>query len=119
LVGFLSLGLVILCLGLAMWCHYTSSRLRTQQLLHPQPQSHERLYASYASLHHTYGRPCSVPPDDKAAENIPLDMFIPPPEMYQTPGFRNYLSISDSVASTSRTEDYLNMSRAERSRTLR
>jgi hypothetical protein len=118
LVGFLSLGLVILCLGLAMWCHYTSSRLRTQQLLH-QPQSHERLYTAYASLHHTYGRQSPLPPDDKAAESIPLDMFIPPPKMYQTPGFRNYLSISDSVVGTSRPEESLNVLRAERSRTLR
>jgi hypothetical protein len=119
LVGFLSLGLVVLCLGLTMWCHFTNSRLRTQQLLHPQPQCHERLYTSFASLQHTYGCPSSHPPDDKAAESIPLDMFIPPPEMYQTPGFRNYLSISGSVASTSRAEESLNMLRAERSRTLR
>jgi hypothetical protein len=119
LVGFLSLGLVILCLGLAMWCHYTSSRLRTQQLFHPEPQPHDRLYNSYASLHHIYGRPSCLPPDDKAAESIPLDMFIPPPKMYQTPGFRNYLSISDSTASTSRAEESLNVFRAERSRTLR
>jgi hypothetical protein len=119
LVGFLSLGLVILCLGLTMWCHYTSSRLRTQQLLHPQPQSHERLYTSYASLHHTYGRPSHLPPADKAAESIPLDTFIPPPEMYQTPGFLNYLSINDSVASNPRAEESLSMLRAERSRSLR
>ncbi|PNF35667.1 hypothetical protein B7P43_G17474 [Cryptotermes secundus] len=119
LVGFLSLGLVVLCLGLAMWCHYTGSRLRTQQLLHPQLHAHERLYTSYASLHHTYGRPSSLPPEEKSAESIPLDMFIPPPEMYQTPGFRNYLSISDSVASPSRSEECVNMLRAERPRTLR
>jgi hypothetical protein len=119
LVGFLSLGLVVLCLGLTMWCHYTNSRLKTQQLLRPQPHSRERLYTSYASLHRTYGRPSGLPSDDKAAESIPLDMFIPPPEMYQTPGFRNYLSISDSVTSASRVQGTRSMSREERSRTVR
>jgi hypothetical protein len=119
LVGFLSLGLVVLCLGLTMWCHYTSSRLRTQQVLRPQPHSHERLVTSYASLHRTYGCPSALPPDDKATESIPLDMFIPPPEMYQTPGYRNYLSIGDSVTSSSRVQGTHSKLRAERSRTVR
>lgn len=115
LVGILSLSLVIVCLGLAMWCHYTSSRFRTQQLLYPLPQTHECLYSSSASLR----RSLSLPPDDKGAENIPLGMFIPPPEMYQTPGFHNYLTINESVTSTSRTEETLSMLGAELSRTLR
>jgi hypothetical protein len=111
LVGFLSLSLVVLCLGLTMWCHYTSPRLKTQQVLRPQPHSHERLVTSYASLHRTYGCPTGLHSDDKATESIPLDMFIPPPEMYQTPGYRNYLSISDSVTSASRVQETHSKSR--------
>lgn len=116
LVGFLSLGLVIVCLGLAMWCRYTSPRFGTQQLLRPLPQSHECLTSSSASLSRTSAH---LPLGDKDAENIPLDMFIPPPKMYQTPGFYNYLTLSDNRASTSRTGQSLNMLADELSRTLR
>jgi hypothetical protein len=48
-----------------------------------------------------------------------LDTFIPPPEMYQTPGFRNYLSVSESVTSDSRAQAIRNTLRAERSRAAR
>jgi hypothetical protein len=119
LVGFLSLGLVIVCLALAMWCHYTSPRFRAQKFLRPLPQSHECLTSSSASLHRTSAHPSGLPLGDKDAENIPLDLFIPPPKMYQTPGFCNYLTISDNIASTSRTGQSLSMLAEELSRTLR
>lgn len=119
LVGLLSLSLVIVCLGLAMWCHYTSPRFRNQQFLRPLPQSHECLTSSSESLRRTSAHLTSLPLGDKDAENIPLDMFIPPPEMYQTPGFYNYLTISDNIASTSRTGQSLSMLADELSRTLR
>jgi len=119
LVGFITLSLVIVCLGLAMWCRYTSPRFKAQQLLRPLPQSHEFLTSSSESLRCTSALPTSLPLGDKDAENIPLDMFIPPPKMYQTPGFYNYLTISDNIASTSRTEQSLSMLADELSRTLR
>lgn len=119
LVGFLSLGLVIVCLGLAMWCHYTSPRFTAQQFLRPLPQSHEYLTSSSESLRRTSAHPNSLPLGDKDAENIPLDMFIPPPKMYQTPGFYNYLTISDNTASTSRTGQALSVLADELSWTLR
>jgi hypothetical protein len=119
LVGFLSLSLVIVCLGLAMWSHYTAPRFRAQQFLRPSPQSHEFLTSSSVSLRRTSAHPTSLPLGDKDVENIPLDMFIPPPKMYQTPGFYNYLTISDNIASTSRTGQSLNMLADELTRTLR
>jgi hypothetical protein len=119
LVGFLSLSLVIVCLGLAMWCHCTSPRYRAQQFLRPLPQSHEFLTSSSASLRGTSAHPTNLPLGDKDAENIPLDIFIPPPRMYQTPGFYNYLTISDNTARTSRTEQSLSELADELSRTLR
>jgi hypothetical protein len=119
LVGFLSLSLVIVCLGLAMWSHYTTPQFRAQQFLRPLPQSHECLASSSASLRRTSAHPTSLPLDVKDAENIPLDVFIPPPKIYQTPGFYNYLTISDNIASTSRTGQSLNMLADELTRTLR
>ncbi|KAJ9586669.1 hypothetical protein L9F63_019738 [Diploptera punctata] len=91
LVGLLSLGLVLLCLGLSFCCHYSSTETDNQ----------------------------SNPTRPSVDEKIPLDMFVPPPEMYQTPGFQNYSTMNDGIASTSRTHESLGMLGAELSRTLR
>ncbi|PSN51902.1 hypothetical protein C0J52_12786 [Blattella germanica] len=100
LVGTLSLSLVVLCLVLTIWCHYTSRHIRKQLM-----ESHKCLYATRRRL--------------EESEKIPLDMFLPPPEMYQTPGFQNYLTISDNMPTTSNTHESLGMLGNELSRTLR
>ncbi|KDR22546.1 hypothetical protein L798_02188 [Zootermopsis nevadensis] len=102
LVGFLSLGLVIGCLGLAMSYHCTDSRLRTQ-FHHRLPYSNECLNSTSTSRRRAHGCPPNLPPDDKHAEIIPLDICIPPPEMYQTSGIQNYLTINNSVTRASGT----------------
>ena len=79
LIGLLCLGLLLLFLILGTWYHCTSSRLRRQM------QSHECFYTERRR------------PEN---EKISLDACLPPPKMYQTPGFQNYSTSNDDVVAT-------------------
>jgi hypothetical protein len=71
LVGSISLSLVIVCLVLAMWYHYTSPRFES-----PLHQSRKCLISSSPALHSVVGHPTSQPLGDKNTENVHLDIFM-------------------------------------------
>ena len=99
LIGLLSLGLVLLCVILSIWYHHTSRRFRRQM------ESHECLYTERRR------------PEN---EKIPLNLCLPPPEMYQTPGFQNYSTIdNDVVATTSQANVSLEIMNENESRALK